>query len=142
MGYVVFGAGAIGAVVGGRLRRAGFDVTLMARGAHLQTLQANGLGLESPVGTETVRLAAVGHPREIDWGTKQAVLMAVKSQQTVAALAELAAVAPPETPIVCLQNGIANEQAALRMFPNFTGSASPAPAATFSPAWSRPGPPR
>ena len=32
MGYVVFGAGAIGAVVGGRLFQAGFDVTLIARG--------------------------------------------------------------------------------------------------------------
>jgi 2-dehydropantoate 2-reductase len=74
MGYVVLGAGAIGAVVGGRLCQAGFDVTLIARGAHLHALQALGLRVESPVSTQTVRLAAVGHPREIDWGTKQVVL--------------------------------------------------------------------
>jgi len=61
-GYVVFGAGAIGAVVGGRLLQAGFDVTLIARGVHLQALQASGLRLESPAGTETVDVAAVGHP--------------------------------------------------------------------------------
>ena len=97
MGYVVFGAGAIGAVVGGRLFQAGFDVTLTARGAHLRALQANGLRLQPPAGDETVAVASVGHPREVDWGTKQVVVMAVKSQHSLAALSELAEVAPPET---------------------------------------------
>jgi 2-dehydropantoate 2-reductase len=121
MGYVVLGAGAIGAVVGGRLFQAGCEVTLIGRGAHLQALQACGLRLDSPASTDTVRLAAVGHPREIDWHTSQVVLMAVKSQQSRSALCELAAVAPPATPIVCLQNVIANEPAALRMFTNVQG---------------------
>jgi len=39
MSYVVFDAGAIGAVVGGRLFQAGCDVTLIARGAHLEALR-------------------------------------------------------------------------------------------------------
>jgi len=43
--YVVFGAGAIGGVVGGRLCQAGLDVTLIARGAHLAAMQARGLRL-------------------------------------------------------------------------------------------------
>jgi hypothetical protein len=101
--------------------------------AHLHALQALGLRVESPVSTQTVRLAAVGHPREIDWGTKQVVLMAVKSQQTVAALTELAIVAPSETPIVCLQNGIVNEPAALRMFPNVHGVSVACPASHLQP---------
>jgi len=142
MGYVVFGAGAIGAVVGGRLSQAGFDVTLIARGAHLEALQARGLRLESPASTDTVRVAAVGHPREIDWRANHVVLMAMKSQHTVAALSELAAVAPPETPIVCLQNGIANEPAALRMFPNVQGVSVACPTSHLEPgvvqAWSTP----
>jgi len=142
MGYVVFGAGAIGAVVGGRLFQAGFEVTLIARGAHLQALQTNGLRLESPAGTETVDVAAVGHPREIDWGTGQVVLMAVKSQHSLAALNELAVVAPPETPIVCLQNGVANEPAALRVFPNVYGVSVACPTSHLQPgvaqAWSTP----
>jgi 2-dehydropantoate 2-reductase len=142
MGYVVLGAGAIGAVVGGRLFQAGCDVTLIARGPHLEALQARGLRLESPAGTETVRLAAVGHPREIDWRTNHVVLMAVKSQQTLAALCELAEVAPPETPIVCLQNGIANEPAALRMFPDVQAVNVACPTSHLEPgvvqAWSTP----
>lgn len=142
MGYVVFGAGAIGAVLGGRLMQAGFDVTLIARGAHLEALQANGLRLESPTGTEAVRVAAVGHPREIDWSTGHVVLMAVKSQQTLAALSELAEVAPPVAPIVCLQNGVANEPAALRLFPNLYGVSLAYPTSHLQPvvvqAWSTP----
>jgi 2-dehydropantoate 2-reductase len=142
MRYVVFGAGAIGAVVGGRLSQAGYDVTLIARGAHLEALRARGLRLESPAGTDTVRVAAVGHPREIDWRTKPVVLIAVKSHQMPAALVELAAVAPPETPIVCLQNGIANEPAALRLFLNVYAVSVACPTSHFVPgvvqAWSAP----
>ena len=135
-------AGAIGAVVGGRLFQAGFEVTLIARGVHLQALQTNGLRLQSPAGTETVDVAAVGHPREIDWGTGQVVLMAVKSQHSLAALNELAVVAPPETPIGCLQNGVANEPAALRLFPNVYGVSVACPTSHLQPgvvqAWSTP----
>lgn len=45
MGYVIFGAGAIGAVVDSCLFQAGFEVTLIARGVHLQALQPNGCDL-------------------------------------------------------------------------------------------------
>jgi len=142
LSYVVFGAGAIGAVVGGRLSQAGSEVTLIARGAHLAALRADGLRLESPAGTDTVRLAAAGHPREIEWGAHQVVLMAVKSQQTSAALVELAALVPPETPIVCLQNGIANEPAALRLFPHVYAVSVACPTSHLEPgvvqAWSAP----
>jgi 2-dehydropantoate 2-reductase len=142
MGYVVFGAGAIGAVVGGRLALAGRDVILIARGPHLEAMQAHGLRLESPDGTETVQIPAVGHPREIDWQTSHVVLLAVKSQQSLAALSELAAVAPAETPIVCLQNGIANEPAALRLFPNVYGVSVACPTSHLDPGvaqiWSTP----
>jgi 2-dehydropantoate 2-reductase len=49
---------------------------------------------------------------------KSVALLAVKSQDTDGVLTELAAVAPADTPIVCLQNGVANEPAALRRFAN------------------------
>jgi 2-dehydropantoate 2-reductase len=140
--YVVLGAGAIGAVVGGRLSQAGSEVTLIARGEHLAALQAHGLSIESPEGTDTVRLTAVGHPREIDWHTSPVVLLAVKSQQTHAALVALAAVAPPKTPVVCLQNGIANEPAALRFFPHVYAVSVACPTSHLEPgvvqAWSTP----
>ena len=142
LSYVVFGAGAIGGVVGGRLAQAGRDVTLIARGAHLAALQAHGLRIESPAGSATVDCAAVGHPREIDWQAGHVVLLAVKSHQSLDALSDLATFAPPGTPIVCLQNGIANEPAALRLFPHVYAVSVACPASHGEPglvqAWSTP----
>src|SRR5450631_928207 len=62
--YVVFGAGAIGAVVGGRLSQAGCDVTLIARGAHLAALQTDGLSIESPTCTDRKLLTNLGNAIE------------------------------------------------------------------------------
>ena len=142
MRYVVLGAGAIGGVVGGRLFQAGCDVTLIARGAHLEALQARGLRIDSPTGSAVVPVPAVAHVRQIDWQADHVVLLAVKSQQTQAALGELATAAPSHTPIVCLQNGIANEPAALRLFANVHGVSVAMPAGHLEPgvvqAWSTP----
>ncbi len=142
VGYVIFGAGAIGGAVGGRLFEAGFDVTLIARGRQLTALSDRGLRLESPDRTTTLRIPAVGHPSDIDWRRETTVLMAVKSQQTMAALAELVAVAPVGTPIICLQNGIANEPAASRLFPHVHAVCVMCPASHLEPgvvqAWSSP----
>jgi 2-dehydropantoate 2-reductase len=68
--------------------------------------------------------------------------LAVKSQQTLAAVDDLVAVAPPSTPVVSLQNGIANEPALLRFFPRVYGVCVMCPASHLQPgvvqAWSDP----
>jgi 2-dehydropantoate 2-reductase len=142
MEFVVLGAGAIGGVVGARLFLAGHRVTLVARGAHLAALRAHGLRLESPAAVDVVPVPVVGHPAEIDWTDEHVVLLTVKSQQTLAALAALASAAPPTTPIVCLQNGIANEPAALRLFAHVYGVSVACPTSYLQPAvvqaWSAP----
>lgn len=139
---MVYGAGAIGGLVGGRLAQAGREVTLIARGPHLDVLRSRGLTIESPAGRVTLGIPAVGHPRDVDWSTGPAVLMAVKSQHTSAVLAELAGVAPADTPVVCLQNGVANEAAALRLFPSVHAVCVMCPASHLGPgvvqAWSSP----
>lgn len=142
MRYVVIGAGAIGGVVGGRLAQAGYDVTLVARGAHLERLRRDGLRLESPRGTDVLRLPTAAGPTEVGWSDEHVVLLAVKSQQTMAALGSLAQAAPACTPVVCLQNGIANEPAALRVFGNVYAVCVALPASHLEPgvvqAWSTP----
>ena len=55
MRYIIFGAGAIGGVIGARLHRAGKDVVLIARGRHLEAIRQSGLRLETPGGTETLQ---------------------------------------------------------------------------------------
>ena len=54
MKYLVIGAGGTGGAIGGFMTKAGKDVTLIARGAHLAALQANGLVFDTPDGKYTV----------------------------------------------------------------------------------------
>jgi len=54
MKYLVIGAGGTGGAIGGFLSRAGKDVTLIARGAHLKKMQESGLYFDTPAGQYTV----------------------------------------------------------------------------------------
>ncbi len=116
MRYIIYGAGAIGGVIGARLHQAGKTVRLIARGLHLQALQQNGLRFVTPEGTETLRIPAVGRPSEIAFEKEDVVLLTVKSQDTGSALASLREAAGDRIPVICAQNGVANEWMALRLF--------------------------
>jgi 2-dehydropantoate 2-reductase len=117
MRFVVMGAGGIGGVLGARLHRAGHETVLVARGVHGDALAASGVRLGSPSGWETVAVPAVHDPVELQpHGGEDVVLLTTKSQQTVAALRALVAAGFADSPIVCVQNGVQNERAALRRF--------------------------
>ncbi len=113
--YVVFGAGAIGGVVGARLAQSGHDVALVARGAHRDAIAERGLQIDDPDASAVVRVPVTDDVATLDPGPDDIVLLAVKGQDTPAALEALAPWAP-ELPVVCLQNGVANEAAILRLF--------------------------
>jgi 2-dehydropantoate 2-reductase len=117
MRFVVLGAGAIGGLVGARLFQRGEDVTLVARGAHAEAL-ASGLVLEAPEESVTLPIPVITEPAAMKWSDDVVVLLGVKGQHTEYALAQLAAVAFPDTPVVCMQNGVENERRVLRRFPN------------------------
>jgi 2-dehydropantoate 2-reductase len=131
--FVVYGAGAIGATIGGRLFQAGHDVTLVARGDHLRALEDDGLTLVSPDGSATLRLPAVGHPAEAALRDDDVVILAMKGQDTAAALTALSPHAPPGIRVVCAQNGVENERVALRLFPHVYGMAVMLPATHLEP---------
>jgi len=133
MRYVVVGAGAIGAGVGGLLHRAGCDVTLVARGPHLAALQEQGLRLRVGHDDHVVDVRAVATPEDLTWADDTVVLLAVKSQQTAAALADLLPHLPPDTPIACLQNGVANERLLLRHVEHVHGVCVMMPASHLDP---------
>ncbi len=118
MRFLIYGAGAIGGTIGGRLFEAGHDVTLLARGDHLRALQADGLTLAAPGGTVTLPVPAVEHPAAAAPAAGDVVVLAMKSQHTAAAVTELARTAPPGVAVVCAQNGVENERVALRSFPD------------------------
>ena len=121
MRFIVYGAGGVGGVVGARLAQQGHDVVLIARGAHYEAIRAGGLRIESPDAVVTLRLPVFNRPDQISFAKSDFVLLAMKSQDALPAVDLLAAVAPPETPIACMQNGVANERIALRRFANVYG---------------------
>ena len=118
MRYIIYGAGGIGGVIGAQLFQGGVDVLLVARGAHLQAIQDKGLHYETPHQTVSLPIAAVGHPREIDFRTDDVVILTMKSQHTQGALDDLRAAAGDKIAVFCCQNGVANERMALRRFAN------------------------
>jgi 2-dehydropantoate 2-reductase len=121
MHVVVYGAGAIGGVLGARLHQAGHEVTLVARGEHYDAIAGGGLVLEAPEGRVTLDIPVVSSPRDIDWSGDPAVLLCVKGQHTQQVLDGLVGAAPGSTPVVCVQNGIENERLVLRWFANTYG---------------------
>ncbi len=133
MRFIIYGAGAVGGVIGARLFQAGHDVVLIARGAHLEAIREQGLELQSPKETVRLPIPAVGSPRELTFGPDDAVVLAMKTQHTLPALHELEAVAPPSTPIVCAQNGVENERMAARRFDNVYGTHVVLPATHLEP---------
>jgi 2-dehydropantoate 2-reductase len=119
--YLIFGAGAIGGTIGARLRAAGREVALVARGAHLEALRREGLRLQTPDEETTARLPAFATVEEAEPRPGDVVVLSVKSQDTVAALEALVAAVDAGTPVVCAQNGVDNEREALRRFARVIG---------------------
>jgi 2-dehydropantoate 2-reductase len=122
MRYVIYGAGAIGASIGGRLFEAGREVVLIARGAHYEAMRDNGgLRLADPERTRVLDIPVADGPDAVDWRAGDVAVLAMKTQDTAGALAALAASAPPSIAVVCAQNGVENERMALRRFANVYG---------------------
>jgi 2-dehydropantoate 2-reductase len=80
--FVVYGTGAIGGVLAAGMHVAGDDVVCIARGAHLDAIQADGLRVDTPDGSTVVPVRAVGHPREIEWTPEHVVHLAMMGQDT------------------------------------------------------------
>jgi 2-dehydropantoate 2-reductase len=132
--FVVFGAGAIGGVVGACLHQSGHDVALIARGEHGRAIRERGLTFERPgAAAVTLSIPVAPSPAELEFTGDEIVLLATKSQDTTGALTDLRAVAPISTAVVCVQNAVENERVALRLFTNVYGAVVMAPTAHLEP---------
>jgi 2-dehydropantoate 2-reductase len=104
MRICVFGAGSVGGYLAGYLAKGGVDVSVVARGAHLAAIRANGLTVETPDTAITVKLPASDDPADL--GTQDAVIVAVKAPALPSVAATIAPLLGPETPVAFLMNGI------------------------------------
>ncbi len=104
MKICIFGAGAVGSMLGGELTRVGQDVVLIARGAHLAAMRANGLTVMFMGEERHSRPACTDDPTEP--GVQDVVIFVVKAYQLAAAALAAAPLIGAETTIVAAQNGI------------------------------------
>jgi 2-dehydropantoate 2-reductase len=106
MRICIVGAGAIGGMLGVKLARAGAEVTLIARGAHLDAILRDGLTLRSADGQSETAHPALATADMGAAGTHDYVIVAVKAQALPALAAPMRALYGPETAVVYAQNGI------------------------------------
>src|SRR5437868_6399284 len=104
MKICIYGAGAIGGYLGVQLARAGVDISLVARGAHLAAMKANGLKLL--IGSEE----RVAYPRCTDnpaeLGVQDYVIICLKAHSITGVLEQMQPLLGPHTRIVTAVNGI------------------------------------
>ena len=105
------GSGGIGGYFGARLATAGETVAFVARGEHGRAIAAKGLTVRSVDGDVEVRAPATEDPRRVPEliGPVDLVLFCVKSYDTETAAEAIAPIVGPETAVLCLQNGVVNE---------------------------------
>ena len=105
MRIAIFGAGAIGGYFGGRLAQAGMDVAFIARGSHLDALQADGLQVKSVSGDFRVApIRATSRPQDV--GAVDVVFCCVKSWQVAEACEAIRSLMGPQSVVIPLQNGV------------------------------------
>ncbi|PZF77811.1 oxidoreductase [Aestuariivirga litoralis] len=101
----VFGAGAIGGYVGARLAIKGeADVSLVARGAHLAAMQANGLTLKQDGETHVVHPRVTADPKEL--GPQDYIILTLKAHGLAGVIDQLMPLIGKDTAILFAQNGI------------------------------------
>jgi len=101
----VFGAGAIGGLVGARLAQNGVDVSLIARGPHLAAMRERGLrcsGID-PDDDFTVQLPATDDPAEL--GVQDVVFVGLKAHSAAEAAGTMTPLLGPDTVVVPAVNG-------------------------------------
>src|SRR5271155_5530341 len=104
MRFLIAGAGAIGGYIGAKLARAGEDVTLFARGPHLEAMRARGLRVVSADGDFEV------HPRVIgnlaDAGAADVIFLGVKAHGLTQLAPKITPLIGENTTVVSTQNGV------------------------------------
>ncbi|WP_339652612.1 2-dehydropantoate 2-reductase N-terminal domain-containing protein, partial [uncultured Salegentibacter sp.] len=116
MKILIFGIGGVGGYFGAKLAQAGYDVTMIARGKHLEAIKKNGLVVESINGNFKVKPDLVtDNLAEVP--TPDLVILGVKSWQIQEVANKLKPLISPETIVLPLQNGANNVEKLQEILP-------------------------
>jgi 2-dehydropantoate 2-reductase len=122
MQFLVYGAGAVGSVLGGMLSMHHHDVCLVGRDAHVDAISAGGLRIKSTTAEYVAHPGACSAITADVAGKAECVVLAVKSQDLAGALDAVAPAIPAGLPVLCIQNGIGAEESAATRFGHVCGA--------------------
>ncbi len=100
----VYGPGAIGGWLAAAMAKGGIQVSVVARGAHLAAIRENGLTLELPDESYTVKVAASDNPADL--GPQDGVIVTVKAPSLPSVAGAIGPLLRDDTPVAFLTNGI------------------------------------
>ena len=104
MRLCIYGAGAIGGYLAAKLALAGAEVSVVARGPHLEAMQAQGLTLIEGGRTHRVTLRATDDPAIL--GAQDYVILTLKAHSVPAVVGAVQLLLGPDTCIVSAVNGV------------------------------------
>jgi 2-dehydropantoate 2-reductase len=104
MKICIYGAGAVGGLMAAWLARSGHDVSVVARGAHLDAIRRGGLRLRSGEAVDAFKVRASDDPREL--GAQDYVLVTVKAQSLTTVAQSIGPLLGTGTSIVTAMNGV------------------------------------
>ncbi|MCH8127391.1 2-dehydropantoate 2-reductase [candidate division KSB1 bacterium] len=104
MKICIYGAGAIGGYLGAQLAIAGYDVSLIARGPHLEAIQKKGLILWTEGEKKVAKITATDNPKEL--GQQDYVIITLKAHSVSPIVEQMTPLLGENTAIVTAQNGI------------------------------------
>ncbi len=104
MKLCVFGAGAVGSNLALRLAKAGADVAVVARGAHLEAIRERGITVDWKGESETARVQATREAGTL--GSQDVVIVSLKATAIAAAAPSIATLVGPRTIVVFAVNGL------------------------------------
>lgn len=104
MKVCVFGAGAIGGLLGVALADAGAKVSVVARGAHLQAIRKHGIRLQIEGAEKVAHVRCTDDPADL--GEQDYVVIALKAHDISPAVESMLPLFGPETHVVTASNGV------------------------------------
>jgi len=102
----IYGAGAVGGLIAGWLARSGRNVSVVARGAHLEAIRRDGLRIRDRAtgATESFRIEADSDAAKL--GPQDYVIVAVKGQSLTGVSENISSLCSDKTAIVTAMNGV------------------------------------
>ena len=117
MKIAMMGSGGVGGFFGGRLAKAGYDVSFIARGAHLAAMREHGLTIENEAQGDIHVPKAHVTDDPASLGPVDLVILSVKLWDTESAATSILPIVSPKTGVLSLQNGVIKDEILRRVLP-------------------------